>query len=303
MTQQHPRRRSPLRRLAVFAALAICIVTAGGAAAFFADGGRLFVVRTPSMGTTAPVGTLVLTRPVAAPDVRVGDVIAFHPPTNPATTYTHRVVSVDGGAIRTRGDVNGAPDPWTLTGTDLIGRTVVVAPGVGWLLRAVPYLVGGGLLVWLLTKLWISPARRGPARLVGGSIVFLVATQVLQPFVGVSQLASGADAEGGTTIAAVSTGLLPVELSPAAGTGHADPLVLGAAGRTGTSVITGGVPGEQFHLDAALHLSPLQWVIALLICASPMLWTMLVGFREPTVDEADPAPERAARPELAAAPA
>jgi len=67
------------------------------------------MVTTPSMGPAAPVGTLILTRPVRIGDTRVGDIIAFHPPTEPRETFTHRVVTVDpDGGLRTRGDINGA---------------------------------------------------------------------------------------------------------------------------------------------------------------------------------------------------
>ena len=73
------------------------------------------MVTSPSMGAAAPVGTLLLTRPVTAGQVRVGDIIAFHPAIEPRVSFTHRVVEVDpAGGLHTRGDLNGATDPWTL---------------------------------------------------------------------------------------------------------------------------------------------------------------------------------------------
>ncbi|WP_434318962.1 S26 family signal peptidase [Leifsonia sp. P73] len=63
-------------------------------AAFWSTGWRWFIVESPSMGRTAPVGTLVVTSPVSVSAVHVGDVITFHPPTSPDETYTHRVREV-----------------------------------------------------------------------------------------------------------------------------------------------------------------------------------------------------------------
>ena len=46
-------------------------------------GWRSQVLTTPSMGRTAPVGTLVITCPTAPRALRIGDVIVFHPPRRP----------------------------------------------------------------------------------------------------------------------------------------------------------------------------------------------------------------------------
>lgn len=262
--------------IAVAGVLAVLV---GAAAVFFVSGGRCFVVRTPSMGTAAPVGTLVLTLPASFGEVRTGDVIAFHPPTEPSATYTHRVVSRTASGLRTQGDINGAADPWTVTSRDLIGRATVVLPGVGWLLRALPYLLIGGLIVWGLTRQFVSAARRGPARQFGGALVFMITAIILRPFVGVAQLASTADATGASRISVVSTGLLPVRLSPADGTGRARAVDLNTAGDTGISIMRGGKPGTQYHLQSELHLTSWQWIVAVLVVLSPVLWTLLVGFR------------------------
>ncbi|MEJ2869474.1 hypothetical protein WCD74_16980 [Actinomycetospora sp. OC33-EN08] len=138
------------RAVAVLAAL---VVLAGlvGVGSWYATGGRWQVVATPSMGTAAPVGTLVLTRP--ARSVEVGDVVTYRPPVaNHPLTVTHRVVSLaPDGSFRTRGDINGAEDPWTVGPADLVGEAAVVAPGLGWLLKALPLLASGSLLLWWVT--------------------------------------------------------------------------------------------------------------------------------------------------------
>jgi hypothetical protein len=55
-------------------------------------------------------------------------VAVFHPPSDPGVDYVHRVISLTraGGAVvvRTQGDANLYPDPWTLR---LTGRWAYVA--------------------------------------------------------------------------------------------------------------------------------------------------------------------------------
>ncbi len=277
---QHParRRRSWRSGLAVASAVAIAGLLLG-TAGFHLSGGRWFVVRTPSMGTAAPVGTLILTRPSDVRDLRVGDIIAFHPPTEPAETYTHRVVAKTADGVRTRGDINGATDPWTVGDRDLIGRAVLVAPALGWLMRALPLLLIGGLLLWGLTHRWLPVESRGPVRMVGGAVVFAVAATLLRPFVATVQLASYNAGNGTSRISMVSTGLLPIRVRPIAGHGHAAPVDLGTAGDTGVSVLHGHAANGRYELSTHLHLSLWQWVIALVIIAAPTMWTVAVGFR------------------------
>jgi signal peptidase I len=53
----------------------------------------------------------------------VGDVIVFGEPGG-EKRITHRVIGMAGGAIRTRGDNNAYPDPWTLVDADVLGKVV-----------------------------------------------------------------------------------------------------------------------------------------------------------------------------------
>lgn len=73
-------------------------------------------VLTGSMRPHMPQGSVVVTTPVAARDVRVGDVISYHIPVEDHRVVTHRVVQIlEGGdhpVLRTKGDANDAPDPW-----------------------------------------------------------------------------------------------------------------------------------------------------------------------------------------------
>jgi signal peptidase len=84
------------------------------------------VVRSASMTETAPMGSLVLARPLDARDVRVGDVILVRREGAVASPpVLHRVVSLthraDEVVVTTKGDSNESPDPtpYLLRGTTM----------------------------------------------------------------------------------------------------------------------------------------------------------------------------------------
>ncbi|MFC5064466.1 LamG-like jellyroll fold domain-containing protein [Actinomycetospora atypica] len=263
------------------AALGALVVIAGlvAAVAWYGTGGRGQIVATPSMGTAAPVGTLVLTRPAAG--VGIGDVVTYRPPVaNHPLTVTHRVVAVaPDGSFRTRGDINGAEDPWTVRPADLVGRAVFVGPGLGWLVKALPLLVSGVLLLWWVTRLWV-PRRWGvPLRVLGFSGLIAAATTVLRPFVGVVTLATTTDGAG-SHVTLVSTGLLPIRVTAATG-GHLD-LVDGQVG-----VLTTQVPqGEKGTvITSGVHMPVWLWVVMVAFWLTPMLYGLVAAWRHPLVDE------------------
>ncbi|MEU4745103.1 signal peptidase I [Actinosynnema sp. NPDC023658] len=85
-------------------------------------------VLSPSMEPAFAPGGLLVTRPVPAADVRVGDVVVLPRPDAPGERYAHRVISKDtsGGAVvvRTKGDANEAADPQALR---IVSDTVPVS--------------------------------------------------------------------------------------------------------------------------------------------------------------------------------
>ncbi|MFE4469442.1 signal peptidase I [Leifsonia sp. NPDC056824] len=267
----------------VLIAVAIAIL-----AAFWSTGWRWFIVESPSMGRTAPVGTLVITTPVSASAVRVGDVITFHPPTSPDETYTHRVRDITpAGKLITRGDINGATDPWQLTARDLVGRAAAILPGWGWLIRSLPYFFVGGLLVWALTE-WFATARwRAPLRVIGASLVFAVTAAIVRPFVGVMVLATQSTHRGANATL-VSTGLLPSHVQAVGGTG-----VDLVSGQVGSVHVPRLADDGYYHLAATPTFSLLGWIIVGIVCAAPLLWCLIVGLPgEEQAEEAKPEQER-----------
>jgi signal peptidase len=99
-------------------------------------GYHMITITSGSMGGSLPVGSVAVTRTVAADSVHVGDVIAFQQSTGSATVL-HRVVSiesVDGQRVAiTQGDRNASPDPLP---NPLVGggdRVVYYVPWIGYL--------------------------------------------------------------------------------------------------------------------------------------------------------------------------
>lgn len=263
------------RLLPVLIGIAIPLVLA--VAVLSAFGIRLFVVGSPSMGAAAPVGTLVVDAPVRLGDVRVGDVVTYRPPPG-GRPITHRVVSIRAAGLTTRGDVNGAADPWRLTQPELIGRAVLIIPGAGWPIRALPILLIGSAVVWGGTALIPTSVLRGGLRVTGAAALASLTLTPLHPLANVEVLATQPTARG-VSVAVVSTGLLPVQVGPAGAqavlsTGEVAHLVLNASS-------TG-----MLHLPSQLHLPPLGWVALLLICLLPMLWVLVVGLPVDETEEA-----------------
>ena len=126
-----------------------------------------------SMRPDLPVGGVVITHRVPTSDVHVGDVIVFREPDGGQGLVVHRVYSEalgpHGAVLHTKGDANGAPDPWTIT---LRGehayRAVFAVPFVGYAAvwahnpAGSHALIAVGVLLLALSSIGVlMPWRRG----------------------------------------------------------------------------------------------------------------------------------------------
>ena len=255
-----------LRRVGWWCGVVAGIVLLVAAGTFRLGGGRWLTVLTPSMGTAAPVGTLVLVRPTTVAQLHVGDIIAFHPPTEPQHTFTHRIIRIDGGQIATRGDINGAADPWTVTDRDLVGKVFFRGWGLGWLVRCLPIILLGLVITWSLTR-WAPVTVRRPALLLATSLLILLSTSLFKPFVGTEQLTATTE-NGLTHVSMVSTGILPIRVYAKAG--HAAPLDL-RSGQAGVVTLTQPPPNGHYELAAGLHMPTSWWAVVIAVWLTPML--------------------------------
>ncbi len=96
-----------------------------------------FVIYSGSMEPTVKVGSLLVTKPVAAENLQVGDVIVFRHPENPDTTITHRIAGIreeNGERIfTTKGDASANPDPREVHLQGQVGKMAYTIPYLGYL--------------------------------------------------------------------------------------------------------------------------------------------------------------------------
>jgi signal peptidase len=142
--------------------------------AVLAVGPHLFGYRTLTMltGSMSPVidpGDVAIVTPITTADISTGMIITYHIPVDDHELISHRVLSVTRGTdgavtVRTKGDANPAPDPWTaqLKG-DTAYQVRAVIPVVGSAIRllrtpvvaqvllySAPILLAG----WVLLSIW-----------------------------------------------------------------------------------------------------------------------------------------------------
>lgn len=258
------------------ALLAVLLLAAVG---WRAGGGRWYDVTSPSMGTAAPVGTLLLTRPTRVASTAVGDIVTFHPPGS-REIYSHRVIRIDHAGLHTRGDINAAPDPWVVTDANLIGRVSARWWGVGWIVRGLPLFLCCLAVVWLVAA--VVPQRwRSPGRVIGTSLAASIVALVLHPWVDLVKLGSsggdsssaGDNSTSGVLIRTVSTGVLPIR-ARAVSSGDRMRLL---NGQVGLVHVTAPDRTGAYLVRASPGLSLGWWIVVVLVCLAPLLWCVVVG--------------------------
>ena len=170
-------------------------------------GFRFLTVTTPSMGETAPVGTLIITQPQQSYSKH--DIISFY---RSGSIYTHRLTKVnDDHSYTTKGDLNTAEDSLSVANRDVIGKAVVVAPIWGWVWRATPILLIGWIIVYLLSCIKRLHERwRWPIRIIGGTLVVIIATLILNPWLHADLLSVATHQKNDVRLHIVNTGIFPI---------------------------------------------------------------------------------------------
>ncbi|MDA8071190.1 MAG: signal peptidase I [Actinomycetota bacterium] len=112
-------RRRALKRLVTATVLAALVAAATTGIVGVASGAwQVRPILSGSMRPGFPVGGVVVTQRVPLDSLHVGDVVVFHIPHDPGATYVHRIVWLEHRGnellVRTKGDANTVPDPWTL---------------------------------------------------------------------------------------------------------------------------------------------------------------------------------------------
>lgn len=101
------------------------------------SGATPYTVLTGSMRPNYPPGTLVVVKPIASSDVRVGDVVTYQLESGKAPVVTHRVVDINrtmGGktTFNTQGDANDVADDNPVRPVQIRGKLWYSLPLVGY---------------------------------------------------------------------------------------------------------------------------------------------------------------------------
>ena len=146
--------------------LAAFVYSAGPGEVKSLFGYSYFTVMSPSMKSSIPTGSFILTKKMGTDQLRPGDVITFFA-SGIDETVTHRIVEVipDGGlAFRTKGDDNDTPDSELVPADRVIGKVVLhlkhlgnamlfLKQHIGWVLAIFVLLLALSMtLGWLFRK-------------------------------------------------------------------------------------------------------------------------------------------------------
>lgn len=116
-------------------------------------GFRAFIVISSSMEPQLPTGSLLLTQYTKPSNLQKGDIITFLPPITKRELVTHRITKVTKSTslstFKTKGDNNKQEDKWILAGGAIIGKVVLVVPGIGYLFSFIQSKLGILLFVLL----------------------------------------------------------------------------------------------------------------------------------------------------------
>lgn len=290
MSTVREHRRNRWVHAAVWAAMIVLVGFIAFCGVWRLQGGRWVRVETPSMGMTAPVGTLLWVKPTDFHQLKVGDFITFHPPGRPDLMYSHRVYRINADGTLTTKGVIPAPDPWRLTSANVVGKVQMRWWGAGWLVVAAPILIVGFFLVAGFRAL-VGRDWKLPVTVLLSSIVVTAAIVWCRPFINAEQIAFAPDHHGGAVATYVGTGLLPIRLSAHGGeTGHSTSgtnigsSVVMRDGQLGTVRVT--QPDAQHRLRVDLGPAVPWWVWAgiVVLCFLPALYSLLFGFAPRAID-------------------
>lgn len=110
---------------------------------------KFLTVLSGSMEPAIKTGSIVLTKPIS--DYKIGDIITFGPTTKTTPPTTHRIaeIKVVGGepVYTTKGDANNSVDSREIKKSDIIGKTIIKVPYLGYVIDFVRKPIGFVLII------------------------------------------------------------------------------------------------------------------------------------------------------------
>jgi signal peptidase len=111
----------------------LAVIVAGFLFLFFSPDYNMRLVRSESMKPAINMGDMVITGPLGGPlngEVKTGSIVTYQ---RGGELITHRVLSVDGDALLTKGDAVEDPDPWPVTLSDVESVYMFKIPYIGYI--------------------------------------------------------------------------------------------------------------------------------------------------------------------------
>lgn len=134
----------------------IALVVAVFAFVHFSPDYAMYSVRTESMNPAIKMGDMIVTGPLNglfSGELQPGEVVTY---IRNEGLITHRVVSVDGNTLVTKGDAMEESDPWTVAMSDVSGAYLFKIPYGGYLANFIRTKLGWFLVVILPSMLLVG---------------------------------------------------------------------------------------------------------------------------------------------------
>ena len=125
--------------------IALALVIAGFVFVHFSPDYDIYLVRSESMKPAINMGDMVITGPLNGPlsgEVKPGSIVTYH---RGEELVTHRVLSVDGDTLVTKGDAMEDPDPRRVTLSEVKAVYLFRIPSLGYVSNFIRTKLG-----WLL---------------------------------------------------------------------------------------------------------------------------------------------------------
>ena len=144
--------------------IALAIVIGGFLFVHFSPDYDVYMVRSESMKPAINMGDMVITGPLGGAlgrEIRAGSIITYQ---RGEELVTHRVLSVDGDTLLTKGDAMDNPDPWSVTMSQVRGIYLFRIPYIGYVSSFIRTRLGWFLVIVIpaaaLVALLIRQMRR-----------------------------------------------------------------------------------------------------------------------------------------------
>ncbi len=132
------------------------VVLAGLGFIYFNPGYELLLVRSESMKPAIYMGDLIITGPINGPingEIKEGTVITYE---RDKKLITHRVLSVEGQTLTTKGDAVEDPDPWSVSLSSVRSVYLFKIPFVGYLTSFVQTKMGWFIMIIIPAALLVG---------------------------------------------------------------------------------------------------------------------------------------------------